>query len=110
MESLSARVNDLSQKALMILIAFSVLWKGGKGLEATWMFALVAAAVIVALWIAAVREGSKEKQTDLPRALWLLLLLYLAWTVVSFIFSKTANYGFDEVLREAAQILVFLWV
>lgn len=111
MQPVSARVNELCQKALLGLAAFAVLWRGGKGLEATWLFALIASGVVIATWAVGLSSKTKkETDQDIPFAMWLLLLLYLAWTCASFIFSKTGNYGFDEVLREAAQTLVFLWV
>jgi O-antigen ligase len=35
---------------------------------------------------------------------------FVAWTFLSFLHSKTANYGFDEVLQTGSLALIFTWV
>ncbi len=35
---------------------------------------------------------------------------FLAWSIVSFAFSLTRNYGLDEILRDSSCALIFLWV
>ncbi len=42
--------------------------------------------------------------------LWVSLMGFLALTILSYITSTTRNYGLDEVLRDSALVLLFLWM
>ncbi len=91
------------------LLAFAVLWKGGKGLEATWLFALLAFALGFLTW----RMRFTDRQAcaeRVPGLLWTGVLLFVLWTAVSWFGSQTRNYGLDEVLRTAAAAFLFLWI
>ncbi len=90
---------------LLGLVTLSILWKGGKTLEMTWLLALVA----VALCVFDVVRHRKEKKETTPGLPWIFGLLFIAWTVVSFVWSSTMNYGLDEVLRDTSLFLIFLW-
>ncbi|MEK7563052.1 MAG: O-antigen ligase family protein [Patescibacteria group bacterium] len=96
---------------LLGFLLFSVLWRGGKSLEATWMLVGVASALIVA---DAIRgsgkiENGKLKIENYPNVLWIPAVSFFAWTILSYFFSTTKNYGLDEVLRDGALVLIFLW-
>ncbi len=86
---------------------FSVLWKGGKSLEATWAFAGIAAFLCLLSFF---RDRKSAEADHAPNILWIPLALFLAWSVVSFLLSSTQNYGLDEIFRDAASVLLFLWV
>lgn len=92
---------------LLAFVALSILWRGGKGLEATWVLAGIATVVTLAsVWLGDFR---RDKHRDVPFMLWIGLLLFVAWTGVSLLFSTTQNYGLDEFLRDGACVLLFLW-
>ncbi len=42
--------------------------------------------------------------------LWWLTVLFVLWTAVSYVLTRTMNYGFDEVAQTAALALLFLWM
>ncbi|TSD00034.1 MAG: Lipid A core-O-antigen ligase-like enyme [Candidatus Peregrinibacteria bacterium Greene1014_49] len=121
---------------LLGFLLFSVLWRGGKSLEATWMLVAVAAILTTA---DAIRGSKKIDPPSLLRSfggarngeltplrplrrtsegqgmenyflsLWVLVFGFLSWTTLSYFFSTTGNYGLDEVLRDGALVLIFLW-
>lgn len=84
-------------------LAFSVLWKGGKSLETTWL--LVCVAWLLTLAFAAARS----KRRRVPGAAWGAYAVLVVLTGVSYLTSGTANYGLDEVLREGGFFLVTWW-
>ena len=88
--------------------SFSILFRGGKSLEATWILTGIAGAVTFALWVR-IHKG-EMKSRMLPDALWMPAILFVVWTFVSFAFSTTKNYGLDEVLRDSSLVLLFLWI
>lgn len=92
-----------SESLVLALLAVAVLWKGGKGLELVWLQAMVAGAV--ALFSLCRRNESVPVR---PLFAWMLLVLG-GWTVVSYFFSSTRNYGFDEVLQTVSLLLLCLW-
>lgn len=92
---------------LLGLVVFSVLWKGGKSLEATWAFAGVAAFLCLLSFF---RDRSENSEDRIPERLWIPLALFLVWSIASFLFSSTQNYGLDEIFRDAASVLLFFWV
>lgn len=89
---------------LLTLLAFSVLWKGGKSLETTWLFAAVGCLLVLlqALW--------GKPAVAVPRRLWWPAMMLCVWTVFSFVYSSTRNYGFDEVLQSAGVALLLCWI
>lgn len=90
---------------LLTLLAFSVLWKGGKSLETTWLFAIAGSLLILlqAAW-------NTPPAVAVPRRLWWPAMTLFAWTVLSFAYSSTRNYGFDEVLQSAGVALLLCWM
>ncbi len=94
----------------LLLLAAVVLWKGGKSLDATWVLAGVAVVITFAdRWL---KRPSKDHRqlSGPPLTLWTALMLFLAWSVISLVFSETRNYGLDEILRDVSSVLMFLWV
>lgn len=105
-----ASLPKLSQSAewiLLGLLVFSVLWKGGKSLEATWMFGGVAALLCLLSFF---EERGDVRSDRVPERLWIPLALFFLWSLISFLFSSTQNYGLDEIFRDAASVLLFFWV
>ncbi|MDD3896605.1 MAG: O-antigen ligase family protein [Candidatus Peribacteraceae bacterium] len=86
-------------------LAFFLLWKGGKPLEATWLLTVLAWICTYQFWKTDSKEGARE-----PLWLWGILMLFVAWTFVSYLNTATGNYGLDEVLRTGALVLMLLWV
>lgn len=112
----------LSEWGILLLLAFTILWKGGKSLESTWLIAGAGSLLILLYWFEKYgRMSTKERplearqdmafqKTELPLYYWCIALLYLGLSIVSYAFSETRNYGLDEVLRSAGYMLLFLWV
>jgi tetratricopeptide (TPR) repeat protein len=106
----------LSEWALLLLLLAAVLWKGGKTLETTWILTGVAGFITFA-WYWAQRQsggaggagGAGKATWDIPRFLWKAAILFLLWTLLSYINSTAKNYGLDEVLRDTSLVLVFFW-
>lgn len=75
-------------------------------MESVWILVGVAGVLTIASHVL-----QRRQKTDARTSLyvWLCAMLFLVWTILSYIYSSTANYGLDEVLRDAALILVFLW-
>jgi O-antigen ligase len=93
--------------AILLLTAFGVLWKGGKGLEATWLLVAIAAFCTMDNW-----KRHRTTPLDAPiiaSHIWLSGVIFFGWTVLSYITSVTQNYGLDEVLRDGALLLIFFW-
>ncbi|TSC78627.1 MAG: hypothetical protein G01um101425_1029 [Candidatus Peregrinibacteria bacterium Gr01-1014_25] len=89
---------------LVPLLVFSILWKGGKGLETTWLMVLGVCALAVVQW-----RDRGEQAARPPALLVLCAAAFVAWTVLAYLFSRTATYGLDEVLRDAALAAALLW-
>ena len=116
----SVSLTPLCEWAVLLLVAFSILWKGGKSLEATWILAVVAGVVTLVSWwerrkrmtngqLPVANEMQIEDRSIHP-LLWWSLIVFIAWSVLSYIFSSTKNYGFDEILRDVSLVLLFLWI
>lgn len=97
------RLRITAEIILLALLAVSILWKGGKALDIVWLQAFVAG-ILTLLLIKKKGEGSPVH----PLFGGLLFTLAL-WTVVSFIFSSTRNYGFDEVLQMVSLSLLAIF-
>jgi O-antigen ligase len=85
---------------LLPLVVAVVLWKGGKGLEATWL-------LVGAAWLMAVGAWRKKSFAVSP-FLWMPLLGFVVWTALSLLWSSTPNYGLDELLRDGSLAVIFL--
>jgi O-antigen ligase len=92
------------EHALVIAIGVAILWKGGKGLEATWLLPFLPLLGALSLWV----NSKKNSTPAVAWPAWLLAGLFIAWSVTSFVFSETRNYGLDEILRDLS--LTFLWL
>ncbi len=108
MNALRQRLPVMLEWSVLLLLALSILWRGGKRLEATWLLAGLAVLLTFARWWNEPRD-SDTPVTSVPRDLWIAMMLFLLWTVVSYVLSETRNYGLDEVIRDASCVLVFLW-
>ncbi len=97
--------NDACQWAVLALLVFAVLWRGGKSLDATWI--LCGVATIVTL-ISHTLARRKEK-SDVPLFLWLMMMAFIVMTAISYIYSSTRNYGLDEVFSTGSLGLLFFW-
>lgn len=107
MQLRAQRIERIAGLVVPVFVVCSVLWKGGKTLETTW--ALAALAALLTFLQAWRFRGHRDGPVDAPLPLQTGLLLFLIWMVVSFVLSSTRNYGLDEVLRDAALVLLFLW-
>lgn len=81
-----------------------MLWRGGKGLESTWVLAGTVVLATFGWW-----GTQREVRSPVRPFLWWSLGGFLAWTGFSFVLSTTRNYGLDEVLRDGSCVLIVLW-
>ncbi len=106
--------NRRLEQILLVLLVASVLWRGGKSIDATWILAIAASVLTLAGLIGdRFRMSRRRDYTDaesLPTWIRVCVLFIILWSVVSYYFSSALNYGLDEVLRTAAYLLFFLWV
>lgn len=93
--------------ALPTLLAWVILFHGGKTLEATWL--LVGVAGVLTLFYYFDQRKKKEK-TAVSRAVWVPLMFFVGLSWISFLLSSTQNYGLDEVFQTTALALIFLLV
>src|SRR3989338_3733934 len=94
--------------AVLTLLAFGVLWKGGKTLESTWLLLAVVGCAVIYLYWKRMHEPKAEKSIALN--VLPLLLVFLLLSFLSLLFSHTQNYGLDEVLRDGGLIFLLYWV
>lgn len=87
---------------ILLVLPLLALWKGGMDLRATWVLVVITSAC--ALW-----ECFQDRERELPRRLTTLGIAFVAWTALSFLTSSTQTWGFDEVVRDAALMLLF-WI
>lgn len=92
----------LSEALVLGLLLFCILFRGGKGLEATWVLVGIA-------WLIIVLDFWRGTWRSIPVLLWGAVLSYILLVSLSYSFSTAQNYGLDEVLRTAALGLLFLW-
>jgi len=97
------RICEWSVVALLVL---SILWRGGKSLDVTWILTTVAAVVTIISHTVDRRTGNRE----VPVLLWSAVMGFIILTFISFLLSTTGNYGLDEVLRTGALSLILLWI
>ncbi len=106
MRSLSVR--NIVQFILLALVLCSVLWKGGKALDAVWVLSIVSALSVFLLLFR--KSTSAVRLRAIPLPLFVFTMLFIALTCVSFALSLTQNYGLDEVLQTTALGLLFLLI
>lgn len=85
--------------ALLVLLAFTILWKGGKSLESTWLLTGVAGLTVFSAWNA---QRGEPFKLGVSATLWWSCMVFVVWTVLAYLLSTTRNYGLDEVLREGS--------
>lgn len=93
----------LASLGLLGFLCFSILWKGGKAVDATWLLTVVASFVA----LSAVRARAAFSVSAL---LFWPAVLFVLWTGFSFVFTSTRTYGVDEVLQTTSLVLVFFSV
>jgi O-antigen ligase len=98
-------LSRLCEIAILTLLAFTVLFRGGKSLESTWL--LLGVGAVCALINVILKGGNNER--SIGRELWPFVTLFIVWTGLSYLFSSTQNYGLDEVLRTAGLCFLLLW-
>lgn len=92
--------------ALVILLIVSIVWRGGKSLDMTWVLTGISMMALIVSYIRPREDGNGH----IPLLLWAGVIGLIVLTTLSFFTSTTQNYGFDEVLRTAALGMVFFWV
>ena len=95
----------ITERTFLGLLAFFLLWRGGKALDASWLLTGLAWLCTYHFW-----KTQPKSDSQLPFWLWALPIALLLWTVVSFALTSTANYGLDEVLRTGSLIAMFFWI
>jgi O-antigen ligase len=103
----------LAECFLLLFVAGSILWRGGKSVDATWALGIVTIVVLAAsarLPFVRSSPGSKTQPMTVPLPLWGILLFFVTWSALSFLTSATRTYGLDEIVRDASCVLLFLWI
>lgn len=109
-------ISRISELGVLVLLVFSVLWRGGKGLEATWLLAIVAGLITVSYSLKRLFGISTSHQTtstskgEFPLILWSAVCAYMLLTIASYVHSSVRNYGLDEALRNISLSMIFLWI
>lgn len=109
-------ITRLSEYGVLILVAFSILWRGGKGLESTWLLALCAAFLTLSfaakrfLGIASTESAAPGRRGEVPLSVWMLSLGLIILSLLSYAHSSVQNYGLDVVLRTVSTSLLLLWI
>jgi O-antigen ligase len=94
----------------ILMLLASVLWKGGKALDITWLLGILAVCVTLLSYHYDRQMKRETKVTEVSIYPWLLLLTFLGWSIASFALSQTLNYGLDEILRDTSLILLLFWM
>lgn len=107
----------LAEWLLLLFVGFSVLWRGGKSIDATWLLAIVTVFIVCLPLLQPLlkRMGipSEQRTTSAPTVplwIWGTALLFLAWSLLSYLLSETRTYGLDEWVRDVSCVLLFLWI
>lgn len=96
---------------ILACLVLSVLWRGGKSLDTTWVFIGICFFVTLQLFLKVISKSDKEESyLKIPWLEWSILLFFSTATLISYLFSTTANYGLDELLRTISFLLLFGWV
>jgi|GEM_PF-414848 tetratricopeptide (TPR) repeat protein len=106
-------IQKICETAVISLLVFAIIWKGGKTLETTWLLLLVSSlCILIQNWILSSKKTKSrhgESKNNLHTEIIILLSIFITWTVLSYLFSKTQNYGLDEVLRTGGLGLILIW-
>ncbi|MBP9750970.1 MAG: O-antigen ligase family protein [Candidatus Peribacteraceae bacterium] len=97
-------IRSTFEHVLVIAVGVAILWKGGKGLEVTWLLPFLPLLGALSLWVNSKKNGTSA----VAWPAWITASLFIAWSVTSFLLSETRNYGLDEVIRDIS--LTLLWV
>lgn len=89
---------------LWAAIVATVLWNGGKTLESTWLLVLLAALSSMSALRRSLLRGTVSRTVTWS------IGTYVALSVLAFAFSKTKNYGLDEILRDFSLMLLLFWI
>ncbi len=109
-------ISRAGELGVLVLLVFSLLWRGGKGLEATWLLAIGAGLITLSyslkrlFGISTSRHTVSPSKEDFPVMLWLMVCALIALTIASYLHSSVRNYGLDEALRNISLSLIFLWI
>ncbi len=92
--------------ALPTLLAWSILFRGGKTLESVWLLVGVASVLTLLFYF-----DQKTKKTHAPvsRVIWVPLMFFVGLSWISFLASSTQNYGLDEMFQTSALALIFVY-
>jgi len=91
---------------LLLLLTAAVFWRGGKTLEVTWALAGVTWLLVATRFF----KGEEKEERGVPLVLWGLIMLFVFWTIDSYILSSVGNYGFDDIVRVVSLSLLFFWM
>lgn len=107
----------MAESLLLLFVATSILWRGGKSIDATWALGAVMLAVVFVPWwypilrlVGLAKHDVRMQPMTVPLGIWGTLLFFLVWSGLSYVLSSTRTYGLDEVLRDGAFVMVFLWI
>ncbi len=92
--------------AIIVLVILSVVWRGGKSIDMTWLLTGVATMATLSYHLG----RRPDQEVPVPLRIWVCIIGFILVTLASFVFSSTQNYGFDELLRTASLGLLFLWM
>lgn len=96
------------QFSLLTVVCCSVLWKGGKALDAVWALSLLS---VFSCFLFLSKQSLRDVHVQrIPWHLFSLVLLFIFFTCISFAFSLTQNYGLDEVFQTVALGIIFLLI
>jgi len=101
----SEQLITITERTFLALLAFFLLWRGGKALDATWLLTALAWLCTYHFW-----KTQPRNSAQLPFWLWALPIAFLLWTVASFSQTTIGNYGLDEILRTGALVAMFFWI
>jgi hypothetical protein len=108
-------LSRICEWGVLAVLAFSIIWKGGKGLESTWLLAYCAGAITLFYALKRVFSisnsdtSSTARKAETPFLLWGMVLTFMCLTVLAYVHSSVRNYGLDTVLRNISLSLIFLW-
>lgn len=107
----------IAESLLLLFVGAAILWRGGKSVDATWMLGIVTLVIVFAgawypllRWAGFPKLDQKAQPATVPFGIWGVLLFFIGWSGLSYLASSTRTYGLDELLRDGACVLLFLWI